>query len=202
LDYRRFWRGTVIAIGPLHEPQGAAKEEAHMTTKTFAWLGRGLVVSASLVLASLAGGCVETDLAPERPEVPAERTGASESDQVDLHDSLVGTWRFVYTPERRAEIEAMLAEKVTDPAALETAKREAEEEASASEVEFTADREYISRIGDKVIFTAKYEAKATGATTLSLTQADSDLEIRVDLGDDDSITMHDPKKGALRFVRK
>lgn len=171
-----------------------------MTTKTFAWMGRGLVVSASLVLASMAGGCVETDLAPERPEVPAERT--SEAEQEDLHASLVGTWQFVYTPERRAQIEAMLADKIADPVALETAKREAEQEAQASEVEFTADREYISRIGDKVIFTAKYEATATGATTLSLTQPGTDLEIRVDLGDDDSITMHDPKKGALRFVRK
>lgn len=178
-----------------------------MSTKNFARLGQGLVAVAAIVLGAQMAGCVEPDVTAEQPTAPvaAERAAKAEvaDEATSLHDKLVGTWQFVYTPERRADVEKMLAEKTSDPAELEKAKRASEEEAAASEVEFTADREYISRIGSEVIMSAKYEAKPDGASTLVLNPLGSDMKIRIDVDDaHDTITMHDPKKGALQFTRK
>lgn len=104
-------------------------------------------------------------------------------------EKLVGRWKFVYTPERRAMVEAELARKISDPSALAAAKREAEDEANVSAVEFTADGQYISWIGDKEHFRAGPGDEPPPG-------------LRLVLRDADTIVMTVPEKGDLVFVRE
>jgi hypothetical protein len=116
---------------------------------------------------------------------------------------LVGTWRFVYTDERRHAVEAQLAAEIRDPAQLAAAGREAEEEATASEIEFTREGWFLSRIAGKEIARAPYNAVPAGRATLRVSMSKGS-EIRtteVDLTGAGEIVIHDPQKGALSFRR-
>jgi hypothetical protein len=104
------------------------------------------------------------------------------------YEQLVGRWKFVYSPERRAAVEADLAQKISDPTALAAAKLEAEQEASVSEVEFTKDHQYISWIGGKEHFRAGPNDEPPPG-------------LRIVLRDADTMVMTVPPKGDLVFLR-
>jgi len=104
------------------------------------------------------------------------------------YEQLVGRWQFVYDDARRTAVEAQLSAKISDPAALAEAKREASEEASNSTIEFTKDRLYVSRIGDKELLRGPIDKAPPGVT--------------LTLRDDRTLVMHDPQKGDLVFSRR
>jgi hypothetical protein len=139
---------------------------------------KSIVIAFAIALATAA--CAQTSTQPE-----------TNTDQAMLQPSqygqLVGRWKFVYTPERRAAVEAKLAEKFADPADLAKAKQEAVDESDASEIEFTADRVYVSRIGKEEILRAK----------IDMTPKD----VAISLRDPNTLVMHDPQKGDLVFTR-
>lgn len=107
--------------------------------------------------------------------------------QPSQYGQMVGRWQFVYTDERRAAVEAKLASSIADPAELAKAKKEASEEAAVSQIEFTADRVYVSRIGDKEILRAGIDR--------------TPKDVGVSLRDPNTLVMHDPQKGDLVFSR-
>ena len=96
------------------------------------------------------------------------------------YPKLVGRWQFVYDDARRAAVESQLS--------TPEQKREAAEEAAASTIEFTAERQYISRIGEKEIMRANIDSAPKGLT--------------LKLQNDDTLVMHDPSKGDLIFKRR
>lgn len=165
--------------------------------KSTMW-ARAMLVSGAVVLGSILG-CVYGET-PAEVEQPSE---LAVDDTEQLTDAITGSWQFVYTDERRADVERRLAESIEDPAELERAKADAVAESQASVIEFTADRRYISRIGDEVLMSAKFDARSDGDGALIMTPVGNDgPQIRVELRDPDTLVMHDPRKGPLTFSRK
>lgn len=121
----------------------------------------------------------------------AQTSQPDKTDQAMLQPSeygkLIGKWQFVYDDARRATVEADLAAKFSDAAELAKAKKEAADEAAISQIEFTVDRMYVSRIGSEEILRAK----------IDMTPKDVVLTLR----DPDTLVMHDPRKGDLIFTR-
>lgn len=119
--------------------------------------------------------------------------------------SLAGRWRFVYDDARRASVEAELAAKISDPAKLVAAKKEAEEEAAASEIEFT-DHVYVSRIGREELLREPFTDRvAADGKSLLLTPSSLMQRLHGDIAvvffDASTIVMKDPRKGDLVFRR-
>lgn len=152
----------------------------------------------SLPAAALAAlflvGCVAEDPRSEAEEV-------EETEEAISKDDLVGRWSFVYDDARRATYEAELAKEIKDPAALAQAKVEAEEEAKASEIEFTEDGVYISRIAGKEIFRAPPMVVDRVEGRTLYTSNSKGQTIGLTLLDDDTLVVHDPRKGDLNFKR-
>jgi len=113
--------------------------------------------------------------------------------------SIVGKYQFVWEGDRKAEVYAELAKKLSG-AELEAAKREADEEAAASHLEFGADGVFHSYIGNSEIGTWKYEVQPVDATTIKLKKPGTDEAVTVEL-ENDTIVIDDPKKGPLTFRR-
>ena len=134
----------------------------------------------ALVIALAAAGCAQSSSQPE-----------TNTDQAMLqpgqYGQIVGRWKFVYDGARRARVEEKLARQLANPAELATAKKEAEDEAAISEIEFTADRFYISRIGKEEIMRIKADHAPPG--------------VGISLRDHDTLVMHDPDKGDHTFTR-
>jgi hypothetical protein len=146
------------------------------------------------VLAALAG------CGSESPDPHGKEASAQEADV--RVGALWGTWRFVYTDARRADVEAKLAAEIQDAEKLWAAKREAEEESAASEIEFTREGWFLSRVEGKEIDRAPYNAvpMATQTLRLSTMRGGEVRSTEVDVMADE-ITIRDPKKGALVFHR-
>lgn len=133
---------------------------------------------------------------------PARSSATLSSATPVSYADFVGTWHFVYTDGRRAAVEADLAAKITDAAALATAKKEAAEEAATSEIELTSDARFLSRIDGKEILASPVVAKATDdGHALDLTSPTHGVTMRVELRDASTLVMHDPRKGELVFRR-
>lgn len=121
-------------------------------------------------------------------------------------EQLVGRWSFVYAGERRRAVEADLATKITDPAALAAAQREAAEEAATSEIELTREGWFISRIAGQEIERMPYNAVPVDQATLrmSMSHGGEIHATEVDLATHEgapAIVIRDPRKGPLTFRR-
>jgi hypothetical protein len=149
---------------------------------------------AAALAALFLAGCAEDPRSVEAEDVEEVEESISKED-------LVGRWSFVYDDARRATYEAELAKEIEDPAALAKAKVDAEEEAKASEIEFTEDGVYISRIAGKEIFRAPpMVVDRIEGRTLYTTVSDGKT-VALTLLDDDTLVVTDPRKGDLRFTR-
>jgi hypothetical protein len=164
-------------------------------------VGRLAMLITMTVATAASGGCSSVD---DPSSVPGE--GAA-TQGIARGQELVGVWKFVYEGQRRADVEAKLAADITDPAALTAAKREAEEEAEASEIEFTADGWFYSRIGGKEIERHTYTTERVSDDALRLSTLDEGARRSTEvtlIGDAKvrRISIFDPKKGALVFQKK
>jgi hypothetical protein len=174
--------------------------------KTFTM--KSLTAVAFVLALPVAGsllGCSQ-DAAPS--DRTSSATQATHGDPMvkPVYENLSGRWKFVYDEARRASVEAELATKFSDPAKLAAAKKEAEEEAEASEIEFTADRVYVSRIGSEEILRSGFTERPAADGQSLLLKSTSLLgrlkgEIAIVFFDANTIVMKDPRKGDLVFRR-
>jgi hypothetical protein len=158
-------------------------------------------------VASALVGCSQETTAPG-DHVSVTNTQAAHGDPLvkPTYASLSGRWKFVYDDARKASVEAELAGKISDPAKLAEAKKEAQEEADASEIEFTADRVYVSRIGQEELLREGFTDRlAADGQSLLLTPTSLLHRLRGDIAivffDANTIVMKDPRKGDLVFRR-
>jgi hypothetical protein len=161
-----------------------------------------IVVALAFVAALAAVACGGT------PET-AESASAASTSSVDAdYAKMVGRWQFVYEGARREAVEAELAAKLQDPAALAAAKKEAEDEAASSTIELTTEHEYRSFVGDEMIFHERCGKMGRGSKPGSVACTPDVLLMRIVGGkpemrlDGDELVMTDPRKGELRFRRK
>ncbi|NUP09928.1 MAG: hypothetical protein HOW73_28100 [Polyangiaceae bacterium] len=127
-----------------------------------------------------------------------------ESAQTITLADITGKWQFVYDDARRTAVEAELSKKITDPAERAKAFAEAEKEAAASEVEFTSDGQYVSRVyGEEILRVAKLDVGRAEGKTLHIKAEvrGRTLSIPVTLADENMLVMADPAKGNLAFRR-
>jgi hypothetical protein len=152
-----------------------------------------LLVAASFSLVSVA--------ACHPASRPSAESTISSATVAPAYAALVGKWQFVYTDQRRAAVEAELTSKISDPKALADAKKEASEEADASEIEFTADNQFLSRIEGNVILRDTFSAKeGADGKSLDLSSGRGSV-MSVVIQDANTIALMDPKKGELVFRR-
>lgn len=146
---------------------------------------RTLVLGLSVSLALSAAAC------SVEPSVES-------SEEAMSAPSIVGKYQFVFEGDRKAEVYAELAKKLSG-AELEAAKREADEEAAASHLEFGADGVFHSYIGEAEIGSWKYEVQPVDGTTIKVRKAESEA-VTIQF-ENDKIVIEDPKKGPLTFRR-
>jgi hypothetical protein len=171
------------------------------TSSATRWVKQVAAVVSMTVAAVAAGGCSSVD---DPSSVPGE---AAASQGIARGRELVGVWKFVYEGQRRADVEAKLAAEIQDPAALAAAKREAEAEAAASEIEFTADGWFFSRIGSKEIARHTYTSERVSDDAVRLSTLDEGARKSTEVtlledGKSRRISIFDPAKGALVFEKK
>jgi hypothetical protein len=153
-----------------------------------------LVLVTVLSLASLAG-CSQTAHPSDTNTTSSPATPAGYSE-------LVGKWSFVYTAERRAAVEAELARTIADPTELAKAKKEAEEESNASEIEFTADRTFLSRVAGKEILRDRFEVtEASGGALVLKAPSFVGIGVSVTFRDPNTIVVRDRKMVDLVYSR-
>ena len=145
---------------------------------------RSIAFAVVSVLAFTAG-CSSESAEPE----------AVEQAEQSLVKQLNGKYKFVFDDARRAAVFADLESRLSGDA-LAAAKREADEEADVSVLEFQ-DGRFISWIGDKAIADASYEATPQGADTLLISMGGKSTTLV--FANEDTIVISDPKKGELTF---
>ncbi len=146
-----------------------------------------IIVALALAVAACSQSSPTSDPPSSTGRPAAQVAGPSEVTGVP-YAKLVGQWQFVYDDNRRAIYEAQLAAKISDPSELAKAKRDAEDEAAVSVIEFTKDGFYVSYIDNKEIFRGAVDKAPPGLT--------------LTLRDDRTLVMHDPTKGDLIFTRR
>jgi hypothetical protein len=169
------WRGV--------QGRAAKKQEALMRT---------LVLSVSLAgLVVVAAGCGQSE--------SKQATDLSAKTAAPLVTSdLVGRWQFVFTDEVRNAYRARIMAKIQDPIELEKTLKLADEEAKASELEFTADGVFVSRVlADES--RRPYEARVASSSSLMVSGGKKDQEIV--FVDHDTISIYEPAKGHLIYTR-
>ena len=147
---------------------------------------------AGLVVVVCLGGCGQPE---SRHDVEARQKIAAPLVSSDL----VGRWQFVFTDEVRDRLRIKMATKISDPTALEAAMKEADAEARASDLEFTSDGVFVSRVYGEEILRDPYEARTSAADTLSLQHGEKKMEIV--FVDHDTISIDSPAKGHLIYTR-
>ena len=137
-------------------------------------------------------------------EPPAHASANLSSAAPVSYADVVGTWQFVYSDARRAAVEADLAKKISDPAALAAAKKEAAEEAAASEIELTREGRFLSRVEGKEILATAVVAKGTddGRGLVLTSPTHAEMSMKVVLRDASTLIVSDPRKGELVFARR
>jgi len=151
-----------------------------------------MTVCVLAALGTLSTGCAADGADPDTDaNVEAESVAAP----VKLH----GRFRFALEASRRAAIHDELAKKLSG-AELDQAMKDVDAEADASVLEFGDDGHFVSWIGDKAILEGDYVATSTAKGALDVTVSGKTL--RLGMPDDDTIIVHDPDKGALRFERE
>jgi hypothetical protein len=148
---------------------------------------RSIAVFAATIVALTAIGCESESVEPE----PTEQAEQS------LVKQLNGKYKFVFDDARRAAVFAELESRLSGDE-LATAKREADEEADVSVLEFQ-DGRFVSWIGDKAIADNSYEATPQGADTLLISMGGRTTTLV--FAHHDTIVINDPKKGELTFER-
>lgn len=124
---------------------------------------------------------------------------------------VVGKWQFdlmASDPGKKAEEDAKKKAGKDEKKLAELMKKTSDEAAKES-IEMTADM-YISYVGDKPVYKAKYEVVKEDGKTVHMKQVGKDEiakkemkdEIVITLTDDNTLSMKDPKKGTLVFKRK
>jgi hypothetical protein len=157
-----------------------------------------VVVGGVLVMAGALAACSESPAPPNADGVAAQAARGTD---------VVGVWRFVYAGARKQDVEAELATKIADPEQLAAAKREAQQEADASEIEFTAEGWFLSRIAGKEIERMPFAAEkvADDAVRLTMMKGGQTMTTEVEIGTHGGvrrIVIHDPRKGALTFDQR
>jgi hypothetical protein len=143
-----------------------------------------------------------TACSSERTPAATTASSATPAPGAPGYADFVGTWHFVYTDARRAAVEADLATKITDPAKLAEAKKGAEAESAASEIELTTDQHFLSRVQGEQLLDAAFSYHVDGTGTLELTSPmRPDLTMRMTLRDPHTLVVTDPRKGELVFSR-
>jgi hypothetical protein len=148
---------------------------------------RFIAIVAASVATLAAMGCNSESVEPE----------ATEQAEQSVVKQLNGKYKFVFDDARRAAVFAELESRLSGDE-LAVAKREADEEADVSVLEFQ-DGRFVSWIGDKAIADNTYEATPQGADTLLI--AMGGRTTRLVFAHDDTIVINDPKKGELTFER-
>ncbi|MEO7092982.1 MAG: hypothetical protein ABI175_07015, partial [Polyangiales bacterium] len=149
--------------------------------------------AVSLVSAATVVGCGQSGSQESPAPAPATvRAPLATSD-------LVGRWQFVFTDEVRDAFQAKVAKKITDPIELEKAMKEADEEARASELEFTSDGVFVSRVLGQELVRRPYQPRVASDTTVVLEDGPKKKEIVFD--DHDTISIFEPGKGHLVYTR-
>lgn len=139
----------------------------------------------------------------EEPPPPPEKP---------LREKIVGKWGFdlmASDPGKKAEEDAK-KKAGKDEKKLAELMKKVQEAADKEWIEFTADSVYVSYVGDKAVYKAKYEVVKEEGNQLHVKQVGKDEigkkemkeEIVVTLVDDSTLQMKDPKKGSLTFKRK
>ena len=146
----------------------------------------GIVVVASLV------GCGQ-------PESKHEIEGRQKSAAPLVSSDLVGRWQFVLTDEVRDKLRARLATKIADPAALDSAMKDAETEARASELEFTKEGVFVSRVLGEELVRDPFASRVAPPDTVSLQHGEKTMDVV--FVDHDTISLYEPSKGHLIYTR-
>ena len=181
-----------------------------------------LAFAAAALLVAACGGEApppETPPAPPpaSPEPPAAPPPAESAQPATppapkpLKERTIGKWGFDFMasePGKKAQ-EANKQKAGKDEKKLAELMQKATEEASKEWIEMTGDT-YVSYVGDKAVYKAKYEVVKEDGNNLHVKQVGKDEiskkemkdEIIVTLVDDNTLQMKDPKKGLLVFKRK
>ena len=112
---------------------------------------------------------------------------------------LVGRWQFQLTDRVRQHHRAQLAQKLRDPAALESAMAEVEREASGSAFEISAAGELTSYVDGVAYFRTTLDLGAGPVESLRIDKPTGPVTLR--LSGRDTLVMIDPERGELAYRR-
>ncbi len=112
---------------------------------------------------------------------------------------LVGRWQFELTDRVRQHHREQLAQKLRDPAALESAMAEVEREASGSAFEIAASGELISYVDGVPYFRTTLDLTAGPVESLRIDKPTGPVTLR--LTGRDTLVMIDPERGELAYRR-
>ena len=118
---------------------------------------------------------------------------------------LRGKYQFVFTDERRGDVEAKERGSVKSESEVAGAMAEADAEAAASDIEFGDDGVFHSRVYGKEIAQSPYSVEAMPGGTLRVSTEGAGGKAKsvvVRLEDADTIVIEDPEKGDLTFRRQ
>lgn len=112
---------------------------------------------------------------------------------------LVGRWQFQLTDRVRQHHRKQLAQKLLDPAALESAMAEVEREASGSAFEISAAGELTSYVDGVAYFRTTLDLAAGPVESLRIDKPTGPVTLR--LISRDALVMIDPERGELAYNR-
>jgi hypothetical protein len=113
--------------------------------------------------------------------------------------TLVGRWQFHLTDRVRQHHREQLAQKLGDPAALESAMAEVEREASGSAFEISAAGELTSYVDGVPYFRTTLDLAAGPVESLRIDKPTGPVTLR--LTGRDTLVMIDPERGELAYRR-
>jgi hypothetical protein len=112
---------------------------------------------------------------------------------------LVGRWQFQLTDRVRQHHRERLAQKLRDPAALESAMAEIEREAGSSAFEISAAGEMTSYVDGVAYFRTTLDLAAGPVESLRIDKPTGPVTLR--LTGRDTLVMIDPERGELAYRR-
>ena len=112
---------------------------------------------------------------------------------------LVGRWQFQLTDRVRQHHREQLADRLRDPAALESAMAEVEREARGSAFEISAAGELTSYVDGVAYFRTTLDLAAGPVESLRIDKPTGPVTLR--LTGRDTLVMLDPERGELAYHR-
>ena len=113
--------------------------------------------------------------------------------------TVIGRWQFELTDNVRQFHRARLAQKLTDPAALEQAMAEVEREASGSAFEISPAGELASYVDGVAYFRTTLDLATGPVESLRIDKPTGPVTLR--LTGRDTLVMIDPQRGELAYRR-